>query len=543
MYNTGLSLLPLLITLAMAFITKRVVFSLFCGITSAAFIAADFSPTNTATLIIKRIWETTELNTLVSWKMFMSNWNLFICLFLIILAIIITLISHSGGAYAYGNFISKKINTKKGAETSSLLLSFLFFVDDYFNSLTVGAVMHPITDQYKVPRAKLAFLVDSMAAPLCILSPVSSWIALIIMQLKKSGVSDIVNKDTYVLAEPFYVYIRTLPFVLYSFIIIATSWFIVRRKISFGLMAKHEDIAKKTGNLFGGKDAPHFKIKSVCPTNKNRCSIGDFIFPISTLSISIILGILYSGGYYLLGGNNNLTNSFQNAEVPIALFLGGLITWISTSIFLYFRKKLNLESFLKTSLDGTKLMMPAIIILILAWTLGTLLKDDLLTGQYLAKVLVGNIDIRLFPVMFFIASACSSFATGSSWGTVAIFFPIAIPMLMAFLRTSVPANINEISFLFPVLGAILSGAVSGDHISPISDTTIMAACSTGCSEVDHVQTQFSYAFPVLIATSIAFLVSGFIPWWNIFTNIFVSLLIGIGLCFILLEIMNRIRKK
>ena len=253
MQNNWLSIIPPLIVLVLAFTTRRVILSLLCGIISAALILNNFAPYQSLKTVISKIWTTSELGSLTSWDAFKSNWSLFIFLFLLMLGMIIVLVNHSGGAYAYGNYIKKKLKTQKAVQTSSLTLSLLFFIDDHFSALTVGSVMHALTDRFNIARAKVAFLVDSMAAPLCILAPISSWAAYIIMQLKKSGVSSVAQNGTYVLADPFLVYLKTIPFIFYSIIMIASVWFLVRRNLSVGLMHKHEAIANKTGNLFAGK--------------------------------------------------------------------------------------------------------------------------------------------------------------------------------------------------------------------------------------------------------------------------------------------------
>lgn len=542
MHGTWLSLLPPIVVLFVGTATRQVLLSLGCGIFSAALIASDFSALGTIKLMFNSFWSNIQLESLLTRETFWNNGNFFICIFLCILGIIVTLISHSGGAYAYGNAVRKKIYDKKTVETSSLMLSTFLFIDDYFSSLTVGSVMHPLTDHFRIPRAKLAFLVDSMAAPLAVLAPISSWVAAIIGFLSENGVSPFNTYGTLILAEPLSIYTRMMPFVFYSFIIIPSAWLIVRKNISFGLMNKHEQIAQESGNLFAGKEPISRKVRTVHERNIENNSILDFAVPILILFISVIGGMLYSGNYVLFGGKHSFVEAFQTSRSAIGLFLGGTFALIFCILFLLARRKIYLNEVPKECWGGIKLMMPAIIILLLSWTLGDLLRENLRTGEYLANVLVGSVNLKFFPLMFFLSAAATSFALGTSWGTMAIMFPLAIPMVISFLNLSTPTTIDHVSLLFPVLGAIVSGAVSGDHISPISDTTIMSSTSCGSYHVDHVQTQMTYAIPVLISTAVAYLVAGFLVGYPFYVSILLPFLIGLFLAFSILIIMSNRRK-
>jgi Na+/H+ antiporter NhaC len=537
------SLIPPLVVLVCGFWTRRVLLSLTCGILTAGLIATNFAPISAITLVSSYFWSNTELANLTSWQTFWNGSHMFIALFLVLLGIIVTLIGHSGGAYAYGRTIRKYVHTKKGVESSALALSSCLFIDDYFNSLTVGAVMHSVTDTFKIPRVKLAFLVDSMAAPVAILAPISSWTPFILGQLHESGIVSNITPSTKVLADPFFVYIGTLPFIFYSFLTILSGWFIVRYSISFGEMGRHEAIAEETGNLFGGKKRGRLGIRSPHERNMESLCMADFIIPIVTLLVSVIICILYTGDYYLLGGGKTLLEALQHTKAELALFIGGCFTLLVSFILLFVRKKIHLIEVPHILFEGTALMGPAIIILLLSWTLGDLLREDLLTGQYLAHIMIGSINVKFFPVMFFLTAAATSFALGSAWGTIAIMFPIAVPMLIQFLGLSTPASIHNLELLFPTLGAILSGAVSGDHISPISDTTIMSSTSTGCHHIDHVTTQLTYSLPVLVASAIAFLMVGILidyPWW---ITVGGSLGIGIIISFASLKFLDMRSKK
>ncbi len=543
MHDHWFVLLPPLVVLVLGFTTRRVAESLLAGIGCAALIATDFAPLDALKQASFYLLENTELAKLTSFAAFSTSWNLFICLFLFMLGVLVVLIAHTGGAFAYGNLVSKKITSARTAEASSLVLSSLLFVDDYFNSLTVGSVMHPLTDRFKIPRAKLAFLVDSMASPLAMLIPLSSWVAAIVGFLREAGIENSKGPGVLILDNPFSVYFRTLPYLFYSYIAIIAAWYIVLRRISFGPMHTHEHIAQTTGNLFGGKIKRATGVRTAHKRNLDRSSLIDFLFPISALFVTIIGGLLYTGGHTLFGGTNSISEALQHANAASALFWGGCITLGSSFLFFAGRKKVSGGEIGGLVVDGVKLMGPSIIILLLAWTLGDILKKDLHAGEYLAKHLVGTIDVQLLPLMFFIASSIISFSIGSSWGTMAILFPMAIPMALSFAHLLPPVAASEVNTLFPMLGAILSGSVLGDHISPISDTTVMSSTSTGCHHIDHVETQLIYSIPMLVSTAIAFTLAGILQFSSAIWSILLPLGVGIILTCGSLQILDILRRR
>jgi Na+/H+ antiporter NhaC len=505
-----LSLLPPFIVLFLGYATRNIWLSLFAGIFSAAFIATGFSPVETLTLAFSKLFLNLDIDKFFFPSRFWQSWNSFICIFLFILGILVTLMRYSGGAFAYGNAIKSRIKDKKSAETSSLVLSMILFVDDYFSSLTVGSVMRPITDKMKIPRAKLAFLVDSMSAPLAILCPFSSWVAAIIGFLKENGISSVPTENTLIIASPLSTYLSMIPYIFYSFIIMGTTFFIVRRGVSFGLMGKHEEIARATGNLVGGQKIQDDTSYDPHERNKRNASLIDFLFPILTLMVCVISGLLFSGEAAIFCGSRSCIEALQNSSAAIALFTGGIFTLLICTLFFLFRRKIALKELPSLYWEGILLMLPAVIVLILAWTLGDILRNDLMTGDYIAITMVGSFSVPLLPVLFFGASCLISLSIGSSWGTAAIMFPIAIPMVVAVSNAETPTTMAALPLFYPILGAVLSGCVAGDHISPISDTTVMSATSTGSPHMDHVRTQMTYAIPVIIVTALAFLMVGYL---------------------------------
>jgi Na+/H+ antiporter NhaC len=543
MSGSLLSLLPPVIVLILGYATRNIWLSLLVGIGTGAFIATNGSPSGTLELVASRIWTNLDLTHFFSPTLFWESWNSFICVFLIVLGIFVTLIRHSGGAYAYGKTASQYIRDKKGAETASLMLSLMLFMDDYFSSLTVGSVMHPLTDEKKVPRVKLAFLVDSMAAPLAILCPFSSWVAAIIGFLRENGVSAEAETNTLILSSPLSVYLHMIPYILYSFIMVLSSFYIVRKRISFGLMGEQELIAQKTGNLFGHATPPQKKFRDPHDKNKESSSLIDFMVPISILLGSVILGLLYSGEANIFCGSRSCLEALQHSSAATALFTGGLLALFLTTLFYLIRGKVELKELPQLFLEGAELMLPAIVILLLAWSLGDILRNDLHSGDYLAKNMLGTVPKFLLPLLFFTAASLIAISIGTSWGTAAILFPIAIPMTVALTHQQTPVALETIPLFFPILGAVLSGCVAGDHISPISDTTVMSATSTGADHIDHVRTQMTYAIPVIIATGATFLLLGSLTVFIGETKaLLISLPTGVLASFTLLFFLNRIKR-
>jgi Na+/H+ antiporter NhaC len=502
-----MSLIPPVIVLTAGYLSRHIIFSLLCGIISAALIATDGNPLTGASLIVQKFWNNSDLWRLASWDLFWKSSNLFVLLFLIMLAIIITLVGYAGGAYAYARTASRSIKTPRAAQGASALLSLTLAIDDYFSSLTVGSVMQAVTDQFRIPRAKLAFLVDTLAAPLVILCPVSSWIASIVGFLGDNGISLTTSHETLVLADPFTVYLRSLPFLFYSIILVCSVIFIISRRVSFGPMHEQEVIAQRTGNLFGGKEPVAQVLRTAPERNMHSSQLIDFLFPVGFLIGSVISGLLYSGGY-LIDAHRTLLTALQNAQAAPALFLGGIATLTATTVFYLVRKRIRIADITHLYRDGFQLMFSTTLMLLCAWTLGDILRDSLQTGQYVGSLIqASHLPLFVLPLVLFVASCLTAFAIGSSWATMAIFFPIAIPMVVSLMDVTTPAPLALLPILFPALGAVFSGAVAG-HNSPISDTTLMSATSSGCYLVDHIQTKLGYTSIVLAATAAAFLVCG-----------------------------------
>lgn len=512
MINSWIVVLPPLLVLGCAAATRNVIVSLILGALSAALIATDFSVANTITKTLSTLAHVTiDLD------------NLYLFGFLILLGAIIEMMTHAGGITAYTQALSRYIKSKKTTETTSLLLSNIFFLDDYLNGLTVGSIMRPLTDKMNIPRVKLAFLVNAMSAPLCLLIPATTWVAIVLGQLQLAGVSDNPADNPIINADPVATYLNTIPFIFYSILIVFSAWFIVRRRIAFGTMKKHESIAEKTGNLFGGQE-PLSKRDS---NNLRQGSISGFFIPIGTFIISMLFFLFYSGDAALLGGDNSLIIALKNADSFWALFCASALTFTLSATLFVAKKELSLRDLAINCWHGFELMQKSLIVLILAYTFSAILIHDLHTGAYLAHLISGTLPLFALPVVVFLVSTLISASIGSSWGTILVMLPLTIRMLAALADGTGLLLIADIPNFYPTLGGLLAGSVAGAHFSPITDATIMASTSAGCYHMDHVQTQISYSLPALVGSSLAFLVAGILGSVSSIWNY--GLIFGIGI--------------
>ena len=541
MIPTWLVLLPPLAVLIASLITKRLNFSLIIGLISAGLVASNFAPWDAIKLIGQRI-----ISQLTDPD------NLYLYGFLILLGILISLFEYTGAATAFAHRLTTRLRSARSAQFSSTLLSCALFIDDYLSCLTTGYVMRPIMDRFHIPRVKLAYLIHSFSGPLVILAPISSWIALITSQLEKAGISPDPMGTSRIFADPFYVYLRSIPYIFYSIILLISVWFIIRKQISFGPMGTQEKIAQETGNLFGGK-TPLTTASITLETHGG--SMWDLIIPLGVLIITFICGILWAGGYYLFGGNSSFLQALQqNTQTALALFIAVIITLAVALIIAFLRKRCTLAALKPITLHGIAMMKTSVIMVFLASTLGIMLKSDLQTGTYLAQVLLGTISVSLLPFLFYIIAIITALITGSAWGTIALLVPIAVQLIVSLLDAQLLSTLLEIplpemiastnkDILFPVLGAIFSGAVCGNHISPIAETTIMSSNSAGCYPIDHAITQFWYALPAIITAGISYLLVGLCMHYFGAPYLLLCLAIGIALCLTSIAVTNKLWKK
>lgn len=488
------SLFPPVIAIGLALITKEVYSSLFVGILSGGIIYAAASGTGFEGTFKAVVQDGLITN--------LSNaYNVGILVFLVVLGIIVVLMNKAGGSRAYGEWAAAHIKGRRGAALSTFFLGVLIFVDDYFNCLTVGSVMRPITDKHNISRSKLAYLIDSTAAPICIIAPISSWAAAV------SGTVEGVNGIS--------LFINTIPYNLYAFLTILMVIFISASDTDYGPMKIHEDNAKN-GDIFTTQNNT-YEQDAQPVTERGR--VIDLILPVAVLIVFCVVGMIYTGGFF---SGTDFVTAFANCDVAYGLSLGSISALIVIIAYYMFRRVLKFNECMDSIAAGFKQMVPAILILTFAWTLKTM-TNHLEAGAFVSGVVQSATALSvLLPVILFVVAIGLAFATGTSWGTFGILIPIVTSVFEAELANV--AQTGEIpSMVIICISACLAGAVCGDHCSPISDTTIMASTGAQCDHVNHVSTQLPYALTVAAVCVVGYLLSGFVH------NVFIVLGFSVAL--------------
>lgn len=471
-----LSIVPPLVAIVLALLSKEVISSLLIGILSGSLIYA----VSTEGAIIKM--STTAFTIMAETVGAPGKFN--ILLFLALLGALVYLVTLAGGSRAYGNWACTKLKSKRSALLATSLLGAIIFVDDYFNCLTVGTVMKPVTDKYRVSRAKLAYIIDSTAAPICIIAPISSWAAAVGATLYETGS----------FSNEFSAFIATIPYNLYAILCILMVILLSVFNLDFGLMAKLEAKADQTGQL-GSLDALSDEMVKM----QDNATIWDLIIPIGSLILFSILAMLYNGGYWA-GQGLSFSQAFGNCDASAALVLGSFWALIVTFLLFVPRKLINFKEFMGGIGEGVKTMVPAYIILTLAWTIGSLCQNYLGTGLFIGELVkASHIPVGLIPAIIFLVSALLSFSIGTAWGTFGIFIPIVVFI----------SQYSAPELMVVTLSATLAGSVFGDHCSPISDTTILSSTGAGCDHLEHVSTQMVYAIIVAACSFVGYLIAGF----------------------------------
>ena len=483
--GTWWSLVPPLLAIVLALVTKEVYSSLFIGVAAGALLYTGFHP-----------WD-----AFVAFFDIMKNsMNLNILIFDVLLGMIIVLMSKSGGSAAYGKWAGSKIKTKKSAMLATTGLGVLIFVDDYFNCLTVGSVMRPVTDRYKVSRAKLAYIIDATAAPVCIIAPISSWAA---------AVNSYVPDDAGITG--FQLFLSTIPYNLYAILTLVMVLFVITAGFDFGLMKVHERNAAK-GDLFtsGGEEFDQVKEEEISANGK----VIDLVLPVLVLIVSAIGAMIYTG---FLGGATDIVTAFSGCDAETSLIFATMITVFFMLLLYLPRKVVTFKGFMDSFVEGFKMMIPAIAILIFAWSLKGM-GDALEISTFVKNIVGSNTSASvILPAILFVVAVFLSFSTGTSWGTFAILVPIAIAMF--------PGSEN-LQMMIISVSAVLAGAVCGDHISPISDTTVMSSAGAQSNHINHVTTQMQYAAVVAVFSFIGYIIAGFVHiWWVVLGISLVLLLI------------------
>lgn len=520
--HTWIVIIPPLLVLLSVLITRRMILSFLVGIVSSALIVTQGAIYPALLLITKRFGESSGLDKIYSWQALWTNWNLSIFIFLLSLGILITLLQRSGSTQAFIQLAQKRVKSKQSAEVTSLLLSLAFFIDDYFSALTVGSVMRPLAAAYRVPSVKLAFLVTALASPISILSPLSSWVGEIIAQLRQVGIAK--APDAVIAADPFYVFLKSIPFIFYAFLMIFSAWYIVLRNISYGPMAVYEEHETVPTPLIHKEET-------------QSVSIFYFAFPLLLLIGLVFTTLLATGGYTLFGGTSSLLEALKNGSIQQAFLVSGIGTLLISFPFFWLHGRIAINDMGSLIWQGAWLMIPSIIMLVHAWTLSVILKADLQTGTYFASLFCAVVCINLLPLMSFITSALIAYMIGSAWATMGLMFPIVIPILKVLVQLPTGAPLEAVPLALPAIGATLSGCIIGTHLSFIADNPIMAATSSGAPHFELMKAMTWYVLPVGISTALAYWVLGiFFASWGLLHSLIFGLITGILAVVLLFEI-------
>ena len=513
-YGTALALLPPLIAIVLALITKEVYSSLFVGIIAGGLLATNFSFAGTLDTVIND-----GIITAVS-----DNAGIFI--FLVILGVLVALLNRTGASAAFGKWAQKNIKTRVGAQLATFFFGVLIFIDDYFNCLTVGSVMQPVTDSHKISRAKLAYLIDATAAPICMIAPISSWAAAVSSYADGTGYSGLS------------LFVRAIPYNFYSLLTLVFIIALALMKFDYGPMAKHEKNAIEKGDLFTS-GTEHAAESTGKVGSKGK--VYDLVLPIILLILVCVIGLIYIGGFFgtdAWGGTDfkgDFIGAFSNTDAVIGLPWGGIITIVIVMIYLVARRIISFKDAMECIPEGFKAMVPAIMILTFAGSLKNM-TSALGSSEFVEGFMSGAAEglTALLPAVIFLVAVFISFSTGTSWGTFGILIPIV---------TSIFPASSELMYIG--MSACLAGSVCGDHCSPISDTTIMSSAGARCDHINHVSTQLPYAITVAAVSFVSFLIASFIS--ILLPNIqtwFISLPIAILLTICtLLAIKTRVVKK
>ena len=496
-YNTFWALLPPVIAIALALITKEVYSSLFVGILVGGLLYSNFGFEGTVLHVFS--------DGIVS--VLSDSYNVGILVFLVILGTLVCLMNKAGGSAAFGRWAQTRIKSRVGAQLATVALGCLIFIDDYFNCLTVGSVMRPVTDKHRVSRAKLAYLIDATAAPVCIIAPISSWAAAV------AGFAEE--------GQGLNLFIRAIPFNFYALLTVVMMVGMALMKVEFGTMAVFEENAMENGDLFSGPN-PYASLDEEVDETHGR--VIDLVLPIVVLVACCVIGMIYSGGFFSGAG---FVEAFSDSDASVGLMLGSAFALVFTFVYYLIRRAMSFRDMMGCIPEGFKAMVPAILILTFAWSLKTM--TDSLGAKYFVRDFVqgGAASMQMFlPAIVFLIGCLLAFATGTSWGT----FGMLIPIVQNVFSMDNPLAIVCIS-------ACMAGAVCGDHCSPISDTTIMASAGAQCDHVNHVSTQLPYAITAAAVSFVSYIIAGFIP------NAFIALPIAIVLMLATLAVIKMLHNK
>ncbi len=507
-YNSLWAALPPVIAIGLALITKEVYSSLFLGITVGAAMFSNFNFMGTWV----QVFEGGIIANLS------DSYNVGILIFLVILGVMVQLMNAAGGSAAFGKWSTAKVKSRVVAQLCVVALGCLIFIDDYFNCLTVGSVMRPLADKHKVSRAKLAYLIDATAAPVCIIAPISSWAAAV------TGFVDGVDGLD--------LFISAIPYNYYALLTILMMVAMTVMKVEFGAMAVHEKNAIEKGDIYTTPDRPYADATEEPLSTKGK--VLDLIFPVFVLIVMCVIGLIYSGGFFS-GEGIGFAEAFSGADASLGLTYGSFFSLVITIVWYMARKILTFRQMMDLIPEGFKAMVPAILILTFAWSLKSM-TDSLGLKDFIAEIVTGFSSSMeaMLPAVIFIIACVMSFATGTSWGTFGILIPIVVA---AYTEAGVGFLPGKAAIGTILVSACMAGAVCGDHCSPLSDTPIMASAGAQCNHLNHVQTQLPYAISCAIVSFVSYIVAGFIQ--NAFICLVIAIALMIGFLFVAKMLHNK----
>ena len=494
--GTFWSLLPPIVAIVLALISKEVYSSLFLGCLVGALLYTQFAPWDTIVTLVGADYGIISVLA--------DSGNMGIIVFLVTLGIMVDLMNKGGGSEAFGRWAKKTVHTRCGAQLLTMLLGVLIFVDDYFNCLTVGAVMRPVTESHKISRAKLAYVIDSTAAPVCMIAPVSSWAAAVSGYVQSPSINGIE------------LFLKQIPWNYYCLLTLLMIVVISVLNIDYGSMLTHEYNAQVKDDLFTTPERPFAGDDEYETGSKGKSSVLDLLVPVIVLIAVCIISLVYSGGYF--DGGMTFMAAFSAAEAGPALAIGGLIGCVFTFVYFWLRGAIGFEKSMESVPQGFIQMIAPILILTFAWTLCSFTRNAMYSADFVSNAMANVGDLRMFlPAIIFIIGAAIGFATGTSWGTIGIMAPIVVSVF----------NYDAEPILCTIgLAAACSGGVMGDHCSPISDTTIMASAGAHCYHLNHVFTQLPYALTVAAVSFVSFILAGLIQ--NVFVNLLIAVVLMVG---------------
>ena len=494
--GTFWSLLPPIVAIVLALISKEVYSSLFLGCLVGALLYTQFAPWDTIVTLVGADYGIISVLA--------DGGNMGIIVFLVTLGIMVDLMNKGGGSEAFGRWAKKTVHTRCGAQLLTMLLGVLIFVDDYFNCLTVGAVMRPVTESHKISRAKLAYVIDSTAAPVCMIAPVSSWAAAVSGYVQSPSINGIE------------LFLKQIPWNYYCLLTLLMIVVISVLNIDYGSMLTHEYNAQVKDDLFTTPERPFAGADDYEAPSKGKSSVLDLLVPVIVLIAVCIVSLVYSGGYF--DGGMTFMEAFSAAEAGPALAIGGLIGCVFTFVYFWLRGAIGFEKSMESVPQGFIQMIAPILILTFAWTLCSFTRNAMYSADFVSNAMANVGDLRMFlPAIIFIIGAAIGFATGTSWGTIGIMAPIVVSVF----------NYDAEPILCTIgLAAACSGGVMGDHCSPISDTTIMASAGAHCYHLNHVFTQIPYALTVAGVSFVSFILAGLIQ--NVFVNLLIAVVLMVG---------------